>query len=195
MLTLLVLLIISIVISIKSNIPKSFIHPILLAAISLSLIVSFLFVPYYAVGFFVEKEGRVGNVIEIIVLLTLFVNMFNGINFIFARWNNSLRFRELTFMLLLVPVFLALFMISSNLNDLYDDYTKGSFLQMAEQRSSRKQTILTFEGEDLIVETYVGSRTIENRDISSQADFWSNECYVDYWNILYNKNFSTITVK
>lgn len=172
------------------------IHPLLLFGISLILLASVIFVPYYATGFVKINAGRIGDMIHIVFLILLFINLLNTSIF----FNKRMIFKKVEFSKKLsIGLFIFFFFLipftNKNYLDLYSDFKNGNFKKYDLDIQKREEELKFSNLEEIRLERIKGSRTIKHLEITKNPNEWENQCFTAFINKKYNLNIRSITVE
>ena len=168
------------------------INPILLAVISLLGLVSVFFIPFYATGHLNVNQGRIGNMIQVIFWIILFMNLVN-----ITLYTKQKFFRKVFVPAYLPQGIMTIFFIftgfsNKNFGDLLSDFRNDEFGKFERAMDKREAKIKEAEGSRLEVQKIVGSKIIKHYGISTDENHWTNECYTTAVNSSYNKEFVII---
>jgi len=170
------------------------IHPIFLIIwtfIAFSLVI---FVPYYATGGLNVNLGRIGNLVHVVFLIFIMINLTNAALF-FQKKPFNYRFKRNYILLIFVLYLGSLGVINSNYKNIFLDFSGHNFMKYQFHVKKRETTLKNFEGDHLVLQKIKGTRTLPHWEISSDAEHWSNECYLNYLISEYQLEVETITIK
>jgi len=172
------------------------IHPLFLFGISLTLLASVIFVPYYATGYVKINEGRIGNMIHIVFLILLFINLLNTSIFFNRRMiiKKVEIFRKIS-IILFIFFFLLIPFNNKNYSDLYSDFINGNFVKYDLDIQKREEKLKFSNLDEIKLERIKGSRTIKHLEITKNPNEWENQCFAAFINKKYNLNIRSITVE
>jgi len=172
------------------------IHPLLLFGISLTLLASVIFVPYYATGYVKINAGRIGDMIHIVFLILLFINLLNTSIFFEKRiiYKKNEIFKK-TSIILFIFFFLLIPFTNQNYLDLYSDFLDGNFVKYDLEIQKREEKLKVSNLDEIRLERIKGTRTIKHLEITKNPNEWENQCFGAFINKKYNLNIRSITVE
>jgi hypothetical protein len=194
---LVILLLLSVFIVKFKKMPAKFksVSPFLLLLISFCGLMSIIFIPFYASGFFVEQQGRVGNLINVITFFLLFVNILNFTAYVHP-YLIKLSIHKMSKIWIIALLLILTMFSTKNYKYLYDDIFNHTFEKQELAHEHRLQTILNNSSSTDILELHFieGSKTIPetlNREMKEQ---WFKECYLHYLNTTFNTHYRELKV-
>lgn len=181
---------------IKNKALKSLtINPLLLAAVSFIGLSSVFFVPYYATGYLNVNQGRIGNMIQGVFWILLFINIVN-----ISLYVKRFIFKKASVYNYLPLVIIVIFLIhigflNQNFNNLLSDFKNADFKRYERDMVERETNIKEAEEQCLKVHKISGTLIMKYSDISTKGNDWTNRCYTSSMNIIFNKEFEQIVIE
>ncbi|SCX92028.1 hypothetical protein SAMN05192588_0268 [Nonlabens sp. Hel1_33_55] len=173
-----------------------YINPIILLAFSLIIIFLVLFVPAYATGGIGYNHGRIANLIQISLLMTLVINAINFGIYILSkgiRWNISKYYYGYTCLLVVFIIFISF--RDENLRGLYQDFNENRFEVVEGAIDQRTRILLKAKNGKVEVPKLSHSNTLPYMDITEDSKHWYNRVYVEYVNHKYEINIQSIVLQ
>ncbi|SCX92049.1 hypothetical protein SAMN05192588_0269 [Nonlabens sp. Hel1_33_55] len=167
-------------------------NPMLLLLLSIVALFLIFFTPNYAMGSVSYNNGRVGNLIQILLLFILFTNCLNFI--IYYRIHQTiLPFVNSLFSRIAVLVLLfATTLTSVNTQNLYLDFYDGSFARLEQDRKLRVETVKINRSNHLTIPPLYKTRTLPYDGITTDPIAWQNRYYTEYINQKYDPDLLSI---
>lgn len=180
--------------SCSSKLKPVFINPVILGLISYISVLSMVFIIYYATGSFVSSDvRRAGNLLKLILMLFLILNMINLQEYLKFKIPDLLKKNvfwagSLILLLILIPL------SNTNYNYLIKDYREDGLNEFKREFSVRAESIKRQTGHTLELSKIEGSKLLRSGDSYLDNQEWLQECYLQYINANYQKEFEKIII-
>ncbi len=170
---------------------------ILVFSISAIILMTVVFILYYAAGFFVERDGRVGNVITLIVILLLFLNIFTQMRYLICK-NIVVNAIPLTYLYLtLALAFVGCIYNSTNYRLIYTEISQNNFLEREKSINKRdlliRQAVINND-EVLTLSLLKESKLLPDNNYLITEELWLEGCLLEYYNKVYQADFKQIKI-
>lgn len=192
-LVMIIFLSILIVYSNRSNNLMKSISIIKLGSISVGAIFLIILTPNYAMGGISYNAGRLGNLIQILLLLILFVNI---LNFCVKKKDWFIFFLKKTktlYSIILVVLFLNV-VVSDNYLNLLEDFRNSSFHKQEIGLNNRINYLKNTNENTIVLEKRYKSKTLNYEELTVNKEHWYNKSYILYLNSKYDLSLESIIV-
>lgn len=192
-LLMIIFLSILIVYSNRSNNLMRSINIIKLGSISVGAIFLIILTPNYAMGGISYNEGRLGNLIQILLLLIFFVNILN----LCIRKKNSFSFflkkTEILYFVISMALILNV-LISDNYLNLFEDFRNSSFHKQEIGLINRVENLKHTNESNILLKKRYKSKTLDYEELTGNKEHWYNRSYTFFLNSKYNLSLESIIV-
>lgn len=190
--------VILIVVSSRFTIVKSkyVIHPLLMLLITFISLTIVLLVPYYATGSLNVNKGRIGNLIQIFVVIFLFINTINLIAFL--KWKDFKIGWPINKRLWLIPFFVFFVYISlsnKNYQLIFKDLDGGELSEYDNKIQNRIHLLSSHHGNSLYLDKINPPSIFRHWEVSINKEDWSFKCYKDYLSREYGVEMDSLIIK
>ena len=173
----------------KEKLPE--IYPLLLFIISYLSIISMVFILYYAIGTFNSEGGwRTSNLLRVISFLFFVINIVNLACYLKNR-GILLRIPSYVYTIIIVGMILSLYW-NKNYNSLAEDLFSGSYEKFSESFAQREELIKSTNDSLLFLKPIKSNYFLKSGDYSLKKDNWVEDCYLNYIDLKYHKDFKNI---
>lgn len=179
----------------RRGLNMSFVNPFYLALISFILFASVIFVPFYAQGYLEVYKERIGNIVHIIFLILFLFNLIN-----LSAYFSSIIYLKRKSLIMLAGYSFLIFLIllpftNKNYRLMAGDLKNNRFEIYKNDMNTRIEKIKQFEGTNLFLDKINGTQILKKYELSTDPDFWVNQCYLVYLKSKYSNDAQSVQLK
>ncbi len=174
---------------------KNYLNPLYLALISFICLGSMFFIVYYATGLFGVRDGRIGDLVGMIMLIFNIINIINlAVFFKNIRNYKVLNSRYPLSVIFLIFVLIIIFN-NKNYAGLQSDFANNRFEQFQEKMQQRDSILKYTTERYLVLKPVQSTFLLKSGDTYLKHEEDMNSCFIDYVNKNYNKTIKSIEFK
>lgn len=170
------------------------IHPLYISVISFMLLVSVLFVPFYAEGGIGYHKKRIGDVIYVVYYTLMTLNIVSFSLFFLNKIRINEKWLKISFITILVFFLIAIPIYSYNYEKMGGDIKNNRFSTYEEKINERMSYIKNFKGNELILQKIEGTQILKHYELSNDNQFWVNQCFIQYLSDKYSTDITSVKV-
>lgn len=176
----------------KTSKKLTYVSPPLLLLVSYLSIITMVFIIYYATGTFDSGgESRVHNLMHLVTLIFVMINIVNLCYYL----RNKVFLLKAKKTIIIISTFAMLLSLTLNGNyrSLVRSIYKNEMDNFRSELAARKEVIKK-GGDTLDLKYITGQGVLKTGDEFLKKEVWVQECYLDYVNTRYNKNFKAVRI-